>query len=161
FAACVGDDPSTVESDASVEGSTPPGNDATAASDVASAAPYRGLVLGDRPVAYYRLGESGGVAHDETTGHDGTYLGGIVHGVAGGVAGDDDRAVQLNGMSGRIEIADLFDFEHLHPFSLEAWIAPTADAGGVIVAKIDSTDGGPPTRRGFLMQREVNGTISF
>lgn len=50
---------------------------------------YRGMVLGNRPLAYYRLGElSGAVASDTANGHNGAYSGNYTLGQVGRVYGD-------------------------------------------------------------------------
>ena len=87
---------------------------------------YRAAVLADTPLAYWRLGEkSGTVAHDETgNGHDGTYTGTHTLAVAGALAGDPDTAVQLDGVTGEVDVGDHFDFAGQVPFSLEAWVKP-------------------------------------
>jgi hypothetical protein len=60
--------------------------------------PYRGVVLGDQPVAYWRLGEpSGTTAYDEIGTADADYINTPALGSTGLVTGDTDSAVVFNG----------------------------------------------------------------
>jgi hypothetical protein len=86
---------------------------------------YRALVLEDRPVAYWRLGESSGtVAKDEVVAHPGTYVGVLGHG-PGAIPSDSDGAMTGTGQGGYVRIGDVFDFAGGKPFTLEAWVKPT------------------------------------
>lgn len=101
-----------------------------AASDPEDEVPYPEVVLADRPLAYWRLGElSGPTALDSAGNHPGEYQedqGAIGYGVPGLVRGGD-RAIQLSGAQG-VVVGDHFSFAEGQPFSLEAWIrADTLD----------------------------------
>src|SRR4051812_32689998 len=75
----------------------------------ASATPtYRDTVMADSPQAYWRLGDSGGSAADETGhGNTGTFASsGVTTGASGAIAGDSDTAVTLNGSSGDATVAN-------------------------------------------------------
>jgi hypothetical protein len=115
--------------------------------------PYAAAVLGDNPISYWRLGETGRrVAFDwakasarpqshakHGTGADGVILGGV----PGALLGDPDRAATFNGTNA-ITIYDSapLDFEIGQPFTIEAWIKTTSrsDLQG-IVSKYDSSGG--------------------
>jgi hypothetical protein len=98
------------------------------APDARAPTPYAAAVLADAPYGYYRLGESAGVtAFNEVGGPAGTYLGNIVRGVPGALAGDADTAVDFDGDNSGVELGDEFDFVDLAPFSLELWLLPRFD----------------------------------
>ena len=88
---------------------------------------YRAAVLADSPLAYWRLGETGGtVAHDESGhGHDGTYVGGTTLGQPGALTGDPDTCARFDGTTGQVDVGAIFDFAGTTPFSLEAWVYAT------------------------------------
>jgi glucose/arabinose dehydrogenase/PKD repeat protein len=93
-------------------------------------ADYRAVVLGDGPLAYWRLGETAGTnAADELAAHPGTYGGGPALGVPGALTGDPNLAVALNGTSQSISVAGASDFRFsgTAPFSAEVWFKHTAD----------------------------------
>src|SRR5262249_4849632 len=60
---------------------------------------YRDAVLGDGPLDYWRLGDTGAVAVDQTGRNDGSYAGACTHGRPGAIAGDADAATLFDGMS--------------------------------------------------------------
>ena len=79
-----------------VRGSAPP-----------SAGPYDQIVLADSPVAYWRLGESGGTtAADQVGANPGLYATSVTLGTAGAIAGEPNTAVRLDGTTGRVTVAD-------------------------------------------------------
>ena len=111
------------------------GGDASATNDGASSdspasesgdagSAYRAVVMSDGPVAYYRLGDTGSLAKDETGAHPGTVIGTLSHG-AGAIAGDPDGALVANGQ-GWIDIAQIYPFVGNASYSIEAWVAPSA-----------------------------------
>src|SRR4051812_23375673 len=69
---------------------------------------YRNVIMSDGPVAYYRLGDTGATAKDETGAHPGTVIGTISHG-PGAIAGDSDGAFVGTG-GGWIDISQIFPF---------------------------------------------------
>lgn len=104
-------------------------------------APYRAAVLGDRPSAYWRLGDAPGatVAADQKHRFDGLYEGGPTLGVAHPLGGgghchrgvDDDASADFDGLVTQplgqwIDVADggALAFPGRAAFSLEAWIHP-------------------------------------
>ncbi|MEA2753688.1 MAG: hypothetical protein QOI41_7831 [Myxococcales bacterium] len=88
---------------------------------------YRAVVLGDAPLAYYRLGDTGTVAKDEVGAHDGVYNGAVTHG-AGAIAGDADGAAVFDGSSAFVDVGDALPFLANAPFTIEAWSAPVSGA---------------------------------
>ena len=96
-----------------------PGGDASNLDDAGESV-YRTAVLGDRPVAYWRLGEpSGTVARDDIGTLDGTWSGTIVR--VPGATNDGDLAVKLDGMTARCEIGDVLAFPGTAPHTIELW----------------------------------------
>jgi hypothetical protein len=98
---------------------------------------YACTILEARPILYLRFDEDSGVttASDLTAhGYDGTYSTyGLVLGVPGALHGDPDPAVRFTG-TGRIAMPKPLsaDFTGPNPkFSVEFWINPDADGGGV------------------------------
>jgi len=126
-------DAANVGSDASNEGASP----IVEAGSANAGRSYRDIVMEDRPVAYWRLGEAPGElrARDETgNGNEGTFVGGVTRGAEGAIAGDPDTAIHLDG-TGSVSIGDKLDFAGTVPFSLEAWIATNAAEPGIIGKK--------------------------
>jgi hypothetical protein len=87
---------------------------------------YASTVMGDGPVAYWRLDEtSGTTAHDVTGhGHDGAYTASCQLGVGGALLNDTDPAAGFDGMTSTISAPprDL-DFAGTSPFSVEGWVS--------------------------------------
>ncbi|HZO16084.1 MAG TPA: LamG domain-containing protein [Polyangiaceae bacterium] len=97
----------------------------TCVAEIPGGAFYARVVLADRPIAYWRLGErTGSQAHDELGGHDGLYLGNVELGVAGAIEGDVDSCVGLDEINDAVEVDDAgaFAFAGAPPYSLEAWV---------------------------------------
>ncbi|HEY4871714.1 MAG TPA: LamG-like jellyroll fold domain-containing protein [Candidatus Dormibacteraeota bacterium] len=89
----------------------------------AFASSYSSTVLGDSPVAYWRLGEASGttMADASGTGNAGTYHGGYTLGQTGIIAGDSDTAVTFNGSNGYASVPNATSLSMTGAFSLEAW----------------------------------------
>jgi hypothetical protein len=108
---------------------------------------YRDTVLSDGPVGYWRFGEptSATTALDETSSHPGAYLGGVILGEPGALAGDANTAARFDGIDDQVDFGDAFDFPDVTPFSVEAWVAPDLtqpQTYGMICAKqLDALDG--------------------
>lgn len=81
---------------------------------------YRSDVIADSPTAYWRLGEASGTTAVDASGNgnDGTYSGGFTLGQAGAIAGDPNKAVRLNGSTGKVAIGPLV---FAGAFSFEFW----------------------------------------
>jgi len=82
----------------------------------------------DRPVGWWRLGEtSGTTAVDQTGGSAGTYAGGYTLNQPSLLATDlVDRAVAFNGSSARVSVPSSTTLQLTNRISLEAWIKPTS-----------------------------------
>lgn len=87
---------------------------------------YPEVVTADGPVAYWRLGEAAGAttaADASGNGHDGTYGAGASPGQAGGVEGEPDTAVRLDGQgAGVVTVAAPASWAPAGSFTLEAWV---------------------------------------
>lgn len=93
---------------------------------------YAAAVLADGPVAYYRLGDSGGTMVDSSgNSHNGTYTGSPTRGVPGALTGDSDTAVTFNGSSQEATAAYWAGLDTIKTnFSIEAWAKTTV--GGAV-----------------------------
>jgi hypothetical protein len=92
---------------------------------------YRNAVLADKPIAWWRLGESKGpTAHDELKHHPGTYKGKPLFHQPGAIAGDTNTAVGLDGKSSYIEVKSDPHFSvpaikgdpNKHGLTVEVWL---------------------------------------
>jgi hypothetical protein len=81
-------------------------------------------VLGDGPVAYWRLDESSGTTARDVTGHhDGAYAASCALDVAGALLNDTDPAVRFDGMTSTVSVSPTdLDFTGTAPFSVEGWV---------------------------------------
>jgi RHS repeat-associated protein len=79
---------------------------------------YASTVLGDSPIAYFRLGDSGSVAA-ASAGGAGSYVGGVTEGHGSALASDADPSVQLDGSSGYVD-AGLAN-QTWNSITVEAW----------------------------------------
>jgi hypothetical protein len=114
---------------------------------------YVRTVLGDRPVAYWRLDEQTTPAcHDATgNGHEAVYLEDVRLGASGAIANDPDTAATFPG--GYVNAGHPFAFGRETPFSVEAWIvrdASLVDAWGAVFSQHDLNDAGA-TPAGFQL----------
>jgi hypothetical protein len=106
-----------------------------------AAASYAGLIDGEHPVSYWRLGEtSGTIAGDDTVVGPGTFLGSPILGVPSLLFNDTaNTAIGFNGTTSDIRIGQTGAYDLTSAFSLESWIKPTflppAGRFGTIVAK--------------------------
>jgi hypothetical protein len=130
--------PDASVSDAPPPPPPPPADDAAlpdaAAPDGDAGGSYAQLVLASSPLAYWRMGvKSGGIIPDATGhGYDLGILNGAPKlGVEGAIAGDDDTAIELDGIAYAM-LDDLksraFDFGALEPFTIEVWAKRSASA---------------------------------
>jgi hypothetical protein len=92
------------------------------------AGPYADTVLADAPVSHWRLGEPAGtVAADAIGPNRGTYVNAPLLGAASLLGGDSaNLATGFDGAMDHVRIADSASLKLGSPFSLEAWIRPTA-----------------------------------
>jgi glucose/arabinose dehydrogenase len=104
---------------------------------------YRGTVLADTPVSYWRLGEaSGATASDERGALPGAYAGPPTLGAPGAISGDPNTAVRFGGSGQYVNVPDA---PQLSPeaggsgkLSIEAWVNVTslpASGPGTVVSK--------------------------
>lgn len=87
---------------------------------------YRGQVLADNPGGYWRLGDSGSTAADQTGASPGTYVGGVTLGRPGALAGDPDTAAGFDGSTGTVQIPNGPALNPSSAITLEAWVRPSA-----------------------------------
>src|SRR6266852_7303617 len=74
---------------------------------VLGGAGYSAVILADKPLGYWRLGESdpSQAAKDASgNGNDGTYVGGVTLGQKGAINRDPDTAAQFDGSTGYVDI---------------------------------------------------------
>jgi hypothetical protein len=110
-------------------GATTPdaGTDATPSTDGGCTGPsYAAVVLSDKPILYFRLGEpanSTNAVDAVAGGPSGTYS--KVHaGYAGAIVCDTDTAALFDGTA-VVDISTLPDFAGQQAFTIEAWVKPT------------------------------------
>jgi hypothetical protein len=86
------------------------------------AASFEAALVGDGPMAYWRLDEtSGTTAFDHVGAHDGTYSASVTLGTPGALNGDSDAAASFNGTEGFVGTgASLMN--GLTRFSLVGWV---------------------------------------
>jgi hypothetical protein len=117
-------------SDGGVDGDSNAPTDAPAGDVVASDAgdagdlsSYTKEVLADAPVVYLKLGEATGtIAKDQLAKYDGEYGGSFMLAQPGLIAGDTDKALQLNG-EGWVSLPVIPGlFIGKTPFTIEAWM---------------------------------------
>ena len=89
---------------------------------------YGRAIATDRPLGWWRLGEtSGSVAVDQMGANNGTYsASGVTLGQTGLVATDPNKAAAFNGSSGSVAIPPASLFSLGRAITLEAWIKPTS-----------------------------------
>ena len=84
---------------------------------------YRTTILGDSPLAYWRLGEgSGTTLVDQTGNHNGGYFGAPTLGTPGAIVGDADTSVTLDGSANKYGQATGWNTVPAPPITIEAWI---------------------------------------
>lgn len=106
---------------------------------------YTPIVSGDAPLAYYRLGENGGLSASDFTGNNytGIYSAtGVTYGQTGAVPNDTNTAVLLNGTTGKVTLP-----ASLNPttgsFSFECWVKVSSFPGATkpIIANYNTVTG--------------------
>jgi len=117
-----------------------------------SASTYASTVLGDGPVLYYRLSDpSGNVAADSSnSGNAGAYAGGITQNVSGGLGGDPDGAVLLDGNSGNVRAGNSSSLSQTGAVSVEIWVKWMATPSGT-QDLINKGDGGTATGTAYML----------
>ena len=126
-----------------------------AAVAVVPATAYPDMVLASHPVGYWRLDDTTTTDHDSSGhGQDGQDIPPVTHGVPGALAGSTDTAVRLNG--GYINVPTSADLSVTGPFTLEAWVRPTAI--GVQQAIVEKYD--RPAPNGYALRIVDNGVLN-
>jgi hypothetical protein len=96
--------------------------------DGPSVSTYEQAVIADHPVAYWRLDDTGSIAHDELGMHDGNFSSGVTTGVAGALVADPDRATSFDGIVGEATTTTGISFPNQSPFTLEVWVNEASNA---------------------------------
>ncbi len=102
--------------------------DARAPSQDTAARSYRGAVLADSPISYWRLDDTDLIARDELGAHAGSYDPACSH-TTGALTGDPDLATALDGVSCAVDFGAEFAFPGVAPFTVELWAYPTRTVG--------------------------------
>ncbi|HEU4702431.1 MAG TPA: LamG-like jellyroll fold domain-containing protein [Conexibacter sp.] len=89
---------------------------------------YGRAIAADRPLGWWRLGDTSGTAAvDQMGANNGTYSSsGVTRGQTGLVPADGDKAVALNGSTGYASVPAASLFNLGRAITLEAWIKPTS-----------------------------------
>jgi hypothetical protein len=100
------------------------GGGATASTPDGPARTYREVVMADGPSGYWRLGDTGALAADETGTTAGTFVGNCQHGAPSALTGDTNRAVGFDGLSCNVMLGNTYSFPGRAPYTLELWYTP-------------------------------------
>ena len=124
---------------------------------------YVAAVLGDGPLAFWRLNEPtpGGAVFDSVAQRPlGSYHGAVFPETSGLLGDPENRALKLNG-SGyfSVEPSPTFDFGGVAPFSLETWVKPVGNPAGASLQGIVTNNHGPD-ERGYSLHR-LGGNVLF
>ena len=88
-----------------------------------AATSYAAEVLADKPVSYWRLGESSGTTVTDQLGtNTGTYVGSVTKGVTGALIGDADTAISLSGSTSDYVRFNAFKSHPTTALSVEFWM---------------------------------------
>lgn len=102
-------------------------------------------ILGAQPSSYWRLGEIGTTtATDQAGASNGTYTGTYTLGRRGLALGDRNGAVEVDGVTGRVVVSDVYDFPNVDPFTVHALVTFDTSPSGAnmaIVHKANATSG--------------------
>jgi hypothetical protein len=89
--------------------------------------PYRNLILGDSPTAYFRLGESSGTAAvDECGGASGAHINTPTLGVAGALTNDPNLGITYTAASSEYTQCGDKSLAEDKSYTLEAWVKSTS-----------------------------------
>ncbi len=92
--------------------------------DGAARVAYRDTVMADGPVGYWRLGDTGASAADESSMTPGTFVGSCNRNQPAAIAGDSNLAAQFDGVSCCITLGNNFGFLNRAPYTVELWYRP-------------------------------------
>jgi hypothetical protein len=156
---------SSANSDSSSDGSSgDSGGDAADAAntDAPVTLSYRATILADKPLAYWRFGEtSGTVASDETGNGNGATLGaGVTWGAPGALLNDTNTAIHLAGTEGLVA-GPGFDFAGNAPYSLEAWVELDMPVDMNFRHLFTKDDTLPTGREEYGVYLQVTGGLAF
>jgi concanavalin A-like lectin/glucanase superfamily protein len=119
----------------------------------AALAGYRDEVLADAPGAYWRLGEASGTTAADDTGHaSGTYVGGVVLGRPGALAGDSNTAAAFDGSNDTVSVPHVAALSASTGLTLEAWVKPSS---------LSSTTGIARKGNGYQLRVNSSGAVKF
>jgi len=127
---------------------------------------YRAIVMGDKPISYFRFGEklleAGPV--DEEAFVVGVYAGAAL-GVPGAIANDPNTAAAFDGGgSGGALFGNVFELAGKVPFTFEAWVLPTArPMTGNVIDRLQTTSNGwwlATGTSGQVQYARINGDAS-
>jgi hypothetical protein len=104
---------------------------------------YGQMVLGDDPVSYWRLGDTGSSAIDQRAINPGVFVNSPAQGATSLLGSDTaNKAVTLDGVDDHVSMLASSSLDIAGPFAIEAWIKPTtlpaAGSFASIVAKPES-----------------------
>src|SRR5690348_91953 len=105
---------------------------------------YPDAILADNPLHYYRCDEASGTTAVDAKGNlNGTYSAGVTLGTAGGLTGDTDTAITLNGTTGNLTAGatGLPTGNHAVALSVRTWMSANPSATA-IVAQVGTNAGG-------------------
>ncbi len=121
---------------------------------------YANVILADNPVAWWRLGESGGtVARDYCGGHDGTVFGGLTFGQAGCLTNDSNTSAYCNGTTGYIEVPWSADLNPAQ-YTIECW-AKVMGGSGNYRSPLCSRDTGSDPDAGYMFYAQSGNNWGF
>ena len=135
--------------------------DAPASTDGAPASKYAAAVLADKPIGYWRCGDTTGttLADSSGTDHPATIVAPLAAtlGRPGALAGDPDGAIELDGTTS-LSLGDLFDFPGKAPYSFELWVKPSSNAFVNLFDKMEREQGtGIPVKGSVFYYRPDEG----
>lgn len=120
---------------------------------------YVNTVLGDSPLAYYRMDEASGTTEYDvsTNGNNGTISGsGVTYSQSGAITADSDKALLLDGTAGDIALPSTLNPNGWSAISVECWVKlsnVTFSSQPTIFAS--DTSGG--TNKGFSLWLDASG----
>jgi hypothetical protein len=110
---------------------------------VTAASTYASTIMADGPNAYWRLGETSGTVMVDSTSNanNGSYVGGVTLNQPGGIVGDANGAVLLDGSTGYGRAPNSSTLSLTGAVSVEAWVnwSATATSTQDIIYKGDGT----------------------
>jgi glucose/arabinose dehydrogenase len=133
-----GDPPNDSMSPPTAEGGALRSQDVRTLGGGGGAGTYAATILADTPIGYWRLGEASGTFADQMGGPAGTGFGGLTRHVTGGIAASaDDGAVQTDGSTGYVDIADrdAYSIATTGVLTVEFWNKPASTGSTVVVSK--------------------------